>query len=122
MSRSAPEIRNSAKALIIENGAILLQRCRIEGQLVHLLPGGTQEHGESLADTVRREVLEEAGMNIIVNGLLWVREFIAHNHAAVVDDGAHAVECFFRCTPEAGATIGPPASLIRARSMSIGYR
>lgn len=46
-------------------------------------------------------------MKVRVNGLLWVRELIAHNHAAVVDDGAHAVECVFRCTPEAGATIGP---------------
>ena len=99
-------IRNSSKALIIENGAILLQRCQIEGQLVHLLPGGTQELGESFADIVRREVLEETGMDISVGSLVWVREFIARNHASVVDDGSHIVECIFRCTPEVGAMIG----------------
>ncbi len=105
----APRIRNSAKALIIENGAILLQRCQIADQLIHLLPGGTQEIGESFADTVRREVLEETGMHVHVGSLVWVREFIARNHASVVDDGTHVVECIFRCTPEAGATITAPS-------------
>lgn len=106
MSPSSPKIRNSAKALIIENEAILLQRCQIAECVVHLLPGGTQEPGESFADTVRREVLEETGMHVHVGSLVWVREFIAHNHASVADDGTHVVECIFRCTPEAGAMIG----------------
>jgi 8-oxo-dGTP diphosphatase len=110
MSLAVPKIRNSAKALIIENGAILLQRCQIGDQLVHLLPGGTQEFGESFADTVRREVLEEAGMRVRVGTLIWVREFIARNHNGVAGDGDHVVECIFRCTPEAGATITAPSA------------
>lgn len=70
MTPPLPRIKNSAKALIIEDGAILLQRCQIAGQTVHLLPGGTQEHGEALGDTVRREVLEETGMQVRVEKLL----------------------------------------------------
>lgn len=105
MEQQSPKIRNSAKALIIQDSAILLQRCHIAGQLVHLLPGGTQEFGESFADAVRREVLEETGMRVRVDRLLWVREFIARHHLPVAGDGEHRVECIFRCTPEAGAAI-----------------
>lgn len=38
------------------------------------LPGGRQEHGELLEQTVVREVLEETGMHAQVNGLAYVAE------------------------------------------------
>ncbi len=102
MTNSGPTIRNSAKALILRERSVLLQVCRIEGQLVHLLPGGTQHFGESLNDTVRREVLEETGLPVRVDGLLWVREFITRNHLPGDDAGDHVVEVIYRCTPENG--------------------
>jgi 8-oxo-dGTP pyrophosphatase MutT (NUDIX family) len=105
----APTIRNSAKALILRGRSVLLQACRFDGQAVYLLPGGTQEFGESLIEAVRREVLEETGMRVRVDGLLWVREFIARNHLPVAGGGDHAVEIIFRCTPEAGAEPGAGA-------------
>jgi 8-oxo-dGTP diphosphatase len=105
MTSNTARIRNSAKALIVRDGAILLQRCRIGGQLVHLLPGGTQEHGEPLIDTVRREVHEETGLRVRVERLLWVREFIAAHYIPGTND-EHRVECIFHCIPEDGATIG----------------
>lgn len=108
MSHTTPWIRNSAKAIIISDGTLLLQRCRVDGQLVHLLPGGTQEHGESLIDTVRREVREETGMLVRVARLLWVREFIAAHHIPDAKD-EHVLECIFHCIPEAGETIGNAA-------------
>lgn len=104
MSVRAATIRNAAKALILRDRTVLLQLCRIDGRVVHLLPGGTQEFGESLADTVRREVLEETGLRVDVGEPVWVREFIARNHLPGDDD--QSVEIFFRCTPEAGAEPG----------------
>lgn len=93
-------IRNSAQAPIVRDRAALLQGCEFDGRIVHLLPGGIQEFGESLGDAVRREVYEEAGLRVRVDGLLWVRECIARTHGAVEDDGHHVVESIFRCTPE----------------------
>ncbi len=113
LDQSAPTIRNSAKALILRGRSVLLQVCLFDdGRLVHLLPGGTQEFGESLVDTVRREVLEETGLRVRVDGLLWVREFIARNHLPRLPgdgEGDHVVECIYRCTPEADGEPGPGA-------------
>lgn len=106
MSVHAATIRNSAKALIFRDRSVLLQSCRIDGQVVYLLPGGTQEFGESLDATVRREVWEETRLRIEVAALLWVQEFIARNHMAVIGNGDHAVQFIFRCIAEADAEIG----------------
>ncbi len=109
MDNRRPAIRNSAKALILRDRTVLLQACRFDGRLVYLLPGGTQEFGEPLSETVRREVLEETGLRVRVDGLLWVREFIARNHLPVEGAGDHVVEGIYRCTPEAGAEPGAGA-------------
>ncbi len=70
---------------------------------MYLLPGGTQEFGEVLGDTVRREVLEETGLQVQVDSLLWVREFIVHNHLEIERYGDHVVEFIYRCTADPDA-------------------
>jgi 8-oxo-dGTP diphosphatase len=42
------------------------------------LPGGTREAGEAVAETARRELLEEAGASI-VGGLNWIGAFEVNN-------------------------------------------
>ena len=37
-----PAIRNAARALIVRDGAVLLQVCRLDGELIHVLPGGSR--------------------------------------------------------------------------------
>jgi 8-oxo-dGTP diphosphatase len=49
-----------------------------------VLPGGTLEFGETLADCARRELMEELGLAIEVARLLSVSEFI--------QDGRHVVD------------------------------
>lgn len=62
----APKINSiiPAASAIIENdqGEILLHRRRDNNSWA--LPGGTMEFGESIAETVKREVKEETGLDI----------------------------------------------------------
>lgn len=86
-------IRNSSKALIIHNGRVLAMKMRDEEGVYFILPGGRQEPGETLADTVRRECYEELSAEVIVQDLRFVRE-----HTCEVP---HRVEFIFHCTLKA---------------------
>jgi 8-oxo-dGTP pyrophosphatase MutT (NUDIX family) len=48
----------SARAVVLQAGGVLVVR---DPTGVHILPGGRRKPGETLAQTVRREVLEETG-------------------------------------------------------------
>lgn len=91
-------IRNSAKAVIIHNEHVLLTKNEDDRGSFYLFPGGGQEHGESLHEAVRRECIEEIGQEVIVNDLLYVREYIGKNHQfAEWDSDVHQVEFYFSC-------------------------
>ncbi|MFE7804481.1 NUDIX domain-containing protein [Streptomyces sp. NPDC057430] len=91
-------VRNAAKAVILHDGRVLLQRAHWEGQDCFFLPGGGQEPGEPLDATVRREVHEEAGLDVAPERLLWLREYIGANHGGASED--HRVEAIFLCRPQ----------------------
>lgn len=95
-----PVIRNSAKAVIVHGGRVLLQKAVWDGHDVHFLPGGGQNSGEPLDETATREVLEETGLAVRVLRLLWLREYIGRNHDnADTEAATHRVEAIFLCTP-----------------------
>ncbi len=55
-------IRSGAKAIIIKDGSILLNRCaHKDGSIYYDLPGGGQKQHEALEDAILREVKEETG-------------------------------------------------------------
>ena len=58
-------IRSAAKAIIIHEGKILLNKCRDEqnGEY-YSLPGGGQNQYESLEEAVIRECMEETGYHV----------------------------------------------------------
>jgi 8-oxo-dGTP diphosphatase len=92
-------IRNSAKAIIIENDKILLTKNKDDFGFFYLFPGGGQEHGEELKDAVKRECLEEIGQKVIVGELAYVREYIGKNHEfSAWDSEVHQVEFYFKCS------------------------
>ncbi|MFD4574974.1 NUDIX domain-containing protein [Streptomyces sp. NPDC058417] len=91
-------VRNAAKAVVLHDDRVLLQRAHWEGQDCYFLPGGGQHPGETLGAAVRREVHEETGLEVTPERLLWLREYIGANHGGAPED--HRVEAIFLCRPE----------------------
>lgn len=100
--------RNSAKAIIIADGRLLAVQIRDdEAGDFYVLPGGGQEPGENLHETLRRECLEEIGVDVTIHELCFVRDYIGRNHDfASKDQDLHLVELLFRCTVERMEEIG----------------
>ncbi len=73
-------IRCASKAIIIENEAVLLNRCKREDGCVYYdLPGGGQKPYESMEQTLLREVKEETGYEIRVDRFVGLAEEINMN-------------------------------------------
>ncbi len=92
-------VRVSAKAIIERDGKILLTKNgdHLEGPY-YLLPGGGQEKKETIAETLRRECMEELGVRIAVGEFAVIREYIGENHEfAAWDHEFHQVEIMFAC-------------------------
>lgn len=51
----------SVRALVFRDGEVLVVR---DPDAIHILPGGRREAGETLLETLRREVLEETGWHL----------------------------------------------------------
>ncbi len=52
------EFISSVRAIVIKDGQVLVLR---DTEETHIVPGGTREPSETLAETLRREILEETG-------------------------------------------------------------
>jgi len=91
-------IRNSAKAIIIQDNQVLTIKKRDKDGSYFILPGGGQEHGENLHQTLSRECIEEINAAVKIGNLLFVREYIGKNHEhAAFDSGLHKIEYMFLC-------------------------
>ena len=84
-------IRNSAKAVIIRDGKMAAVKIRDAGEEWYILPGGGQEPEETLPEAVCREVLEELGIAVTCNELLFVVE-------GVHGERFHRVDFVFSCS------------------------
>ena len=70
-------IRCASKAIIINNGAVLLNKCKNEeGHIYYDLPGGGQNVYESLEEALVREVKEETGYDVRVDKFVALAEEI----------------------------------------------
>jgi ADP-ribose pyrophosphatase YjhB (NUDIX family) len=66
------------------------------------LPGGRQQPGELLSETVAREALEETGLRVSVGGLAYLAESY--------DDGVHFLSAAFEVTIDGDAEPRAPAT------------
>ncbi len=91
-------IRNSAKAIIIKDGALLVIQKRDTDGDYYILPGGGQHYYETLTDAVRREVKEETSLDIKVDELIFIREYLSEHHEfSASEPEAHQIEFMFSC-------------------------
>jgi 8-oxo-dGTP pyrophosphatase MutT (NUDIX family) len=91
-------IRNSAKAIIVKNGCLLTVKLVDSEGDWYLLPGGGQNLGGTLKEALRRECIEEIGIDVSVGRLRYIREYIGKNHEFSERDGdSHQVEFMFEC-------------------------
>jgi 8-oxo-dGTP pyrophosphatase MutT (NUDIX family) len=93
-----PPIRNSAKAIIIQTEQLLTIKNRdLQGHF-YILPGGGQDHCETLHEALHRECKEELGVDIVIGRLRFIREYIgAHHEFAEHDGDVHQIEFMFHC-------------------------
>ncbi len=96
-------IKTSVVACIVDEQEriLLTRRCVAPfcGQWV--MPGGKIDHGESILAALHREVREEVGLEVRVEGLIDVFE-----HVRVGDEEDHFVILYYRATP-LGGTLRP---------------
>jgi 8-oxo-dGTP diphosphatase len=94
-------IRNSAKAIIIKDGKMLFTKNKDDLGFFYLLPGGGQEHGETLREALQRECLEEIGQEVEIGDIKFIREYIGKKHEfAKEDSDVHQIEYMFICKLE----------------------
>lgn len=85
------KIRNSAKAVLLHQDKLLVSKYdNVDEGIYYLLPGGGQEPGETLHQTIVRECLEETGCRVAPLHLLFLRE-------CFLQKGIHRIEFMFAC-------------------------
>ena len=106
----AGAIRVAARALIVEEGRLLVMTYRDENGVWCVTPGGGIAKKETLAVGLKREIQEELGFGIEVGDVVYVRELMGAT-AEVMFGGitpeTHQLEIFFRCKRLGDVREGP---------------
>ena len=93
-----PPIRNTPRAVIINQGKILLLRKDGDARGERYgLPGGAQELGESLHEALVRECKEEIDSAVSIGAMVYVAEFFKIKET-VPPTRRHLMEFLFLCS------------------------
>jgi ADP-ribose pyrophosphatase YjhB (NUDIX family) len=76
-------------ACILKDDKILMIRHKKGDEKYWLLPGGRIEYGETMIETLKREMVEETGLEVRVGNLMFVSEAIPE------DNHRHIINMFF---------------------------
>lgn len=103
-------IRNAAKAIILHDNKILLDKCYAPDiGNYFVLPGGGQNQYETMEDALVRECLEETGYTVIPETFIALYEEI-YTHEAIREkypDYSHKIFHIFRCSLADKAKVAP---------------
>lgn len=103
-------IRNAAKAIIIHDGKVLLNKCHdIKIGDYYCLPGGGQNQYEKMAEAVNRECIEETGYDVAVDrfGALFEVIYNLNNLKENYPDYTHKIYHIFICHLKSDVTLCP---------------
>ncbi|RME42078.1 MAG: NUDIX domain-containing protein [Caldilineae bacterium] len=85
MSEQLPQPRAAVGALVVHKGQVLLvKRGKAPARGVWALPGGRVQWGETLAAAAEREVLEETGIAVRAERIIYTFDNIVRDAAGVV--------------------------------------
>lgn len=106
MPSMSPRPSVGVKAIIVRDQQLLTIVKQYPEGIAYILPGGKQEFGETLEHAIQRECGEELGVDVVVERLLFVREYIGAQHQyAELDRDVHIVDIMFACrVPESYTT------------------
>jgi len=100
-----PRIRVSV--IVVEEGRILLVRHEKEGRTYWVLPGGGVDYGETLEQAAVRELKEETNLDVAVDKLVFVDDFLPE------DRHRHVVDVYFTAKVVGGELKLGPDSIMR---------
>jgi 8-oxo-dGTP diphosphatase len=97
MKQLVPGVRNAVRAVIVRDDRLLLLHNRgDDGEDRFALPGGAQDLGETLAEALQRECLEEIGAAVTIGPLLHVADYFKPRQSEP-SWVRHQVEFLFSC-------------------------
>ena len=94
-------IRSAAKAIILQNNEVLLNRCHSEALGdYYTLPGGGQHQYETMEEGVVRECMEETGYTVVPEAFIALYEEIHTSETLRKEypEYTHRIFHIFRCT------------------------
>lgn len=97
MSESKSKIRNIARGIITKEHQVLLIEVESNDSRWWILPGGGQDFGETIEQTLTRECEEELGIGVEIKDFVMLREFVGPNRSETVGGlgNKHFVEYYF---------------------------
>jgi 8-oxo-dGTP diphosphatase len=99
----ASHIRIRPTALILnEDHVLLIEYSENPNDLHYNLPGGGAEPGETILETLSRELLEEANVEINIGPIAFVYEYSPHKQSRAYDSQTPVLNIIFDCSIKEG--------------------